>query len=300
MNCQEIIGRDLASDTFRPRNVDIAFKIALPGAPAMTRRFRNELILLSGFTVLLALKLRNKHPRTKANNFKGQSVVITGGSRGLGLAIAQVLAAEGARLTLLARDAQELEHARHKIINEFPNAEVLIITCDVIDTERIHLALKLAAETYGGIDMLVNNAGTISMDLHFYTIMQMVNSALPYLRKSQGRRIVNICSMDAPHMLTDNVSKCALSGYSRGLMTELAREKISVTIVYPALTHENDFVRSAAGDAAPSIARKIVKAAYDRRVELAPSMLGKARGLAATLFPKSQRPRVLDLSPPTD
>jgi NAD(P)-dependent dehydrogenase (short-subunit alcohol dehydrogenase family) len=266
----------------------------------MTRKFRNELILLSGLTVLLALKLRNKRLGTKANNFKGQSVVITGGSGGLGLAVAQVLAAEGAKLTLLARDAQELEHARHKILNQFPNAEVLIITCDVIDTERIHLALKLVAETYGGIDMLVNNAAAITMDRHFYTIMQMVNSALPYLRKSEGRRIVNICSMDTPHMHSYDVSKCALSGYSRGLMAELARGKISVTIVYPELTHENEFVRSATVDAAPSLARKIVKAAYDRRAEFIPSMLGKARGLAAALFPKSQRPRFLGLSRPTD
>jgi short-subunit dehydrogenase len=281
--------------------VDIAFKIALPGVPAMTRKFRNELILLSGLTVLLALKLRNKRLGTKANNFKGQSVVITGGSRGLGLAVAQVLAAEGARLTLLARDAQELEHARHKILTQFPNAEVLIITCDVIDTERIHLALKLVAETYGGIDMLVNNAEAITMDRHFYTIMQMVNSALPYLRKSEGRRIINICSMDTPHMHSYDVSKCALSGYSRGLMAELERGKISVTIVYPALTHENEFDRSATTvDAAPSLARKIVKAAYERRAEFIPSMLGKARGLAAALFTKSQRPRVLDLSRPTD
>jgi NAD(P)-dependent dehydrogenase (short-subunit alcohol dehydrogenase family) len=291
MNCQEIIGRNLASDTFRSRNVDIAFKIALRGDPAMTRGFRNELILLSGLAVLLTLKLRDKRPRIKANGFKGQSAVVTGGSRGLGLAIAQVLAAEGARLTLLGRDVQELELARHKIHNEFPHAEVLIVTCDVTDTERIHLALKLAAETYGGIDLLVNDAWTIAADdfraqtdPHFYAIMQTVNSALPYLRKSPGRRIVNICSMSG-------------SGYSQGLMAELAREKISVTTVYPSLLRDP---LTGLSTSAAAVALKIVKAAQERRTEPVPSMLGKARGLAATLFPKLQRPGLLDLSRPAD
>jgi short-subunit dehydrogenase len=308
----------------------------------MNRGFRNELILLTGLGVLAALRLKDKRPaialaaagaglfalspRVSSDSFKGQAVIITGGSRGLGFALAQELAREGAKVALLARDTEELERAKEKLLAEFPQAEVLIITCDVTNSEGTHIALKMAAETFGGIDMLINNAGAITvgpyetmrpqdftaqMDLHFYAIMQTVNSALPFLRKSAGRRIVNICSMGGktavPHMLPYDVSKFALSGYSQGLMAELAKENISVTTVYPALMrtgspiqavfkgdHEKEYLWFAAGDSMPgvsacahTIAKKVLEAARDRRAELVPSLLGKVRGLAAAICPET-------------
>lgn len=308
----------------------------------MNRGFRNELILLTGLAALAALRLRDKRPamalaaagaglfalapRRSSDSFKGQAAIITGGSRGLGFAMAQELAREGAKVALLARDTEELERAKQRILDEFPSAEILIITCDVTNSEGTHIALKMAAETFGGIDLLINNAGAITvgpyetmrpqdftaqLDLHFYATMQTVNSALPYLRQSQGRRIVNICSMGGkaavPHMLPYDVSKFALSGYSQGLMAELARDNISVTTVYPSLMrtgspiqavfkgdHEKEYLWFAAGDSMPgvsasahSVARKVIEAARDRRAELDPSIIGKVRGLTSALFPES-------------
>lgn len=308
----------------------------------MNRGFRNELILLTGLAALAALRFRDKRPamalaaagaglfalspRHSSDSFKGQAAIITGGSRGLGFAIAQELLHEGAKVALLARDTEELERAKQKLLERFPQGEILIITCDVTNSEGTHIALKMAAETFGGIDLLINNAGAITvgpyesmqpqdfaaqMDLHFYAIMQTVNSALPFLRKSSGRRIVNICSMGGktavPHMLPYDVSKFALSGYSQGLMAELALEKISVTTVYPALMrtgspiqavfkgdHEKEYLWFAAGDSMPgvsasahTIAKKVIEAARDRRAELVPSILGKVRGLAAAVCPET-------------
>jgi short-subunit dehydrogenase len=177
----------------------------------------------------------------------------------------------------------------------------------------------------GGIDLLINNAGALTvgpysemteedfeaqMELHFYAVMSAVNLALPYLRQSPGRRIVNICSMGGrvavPHMLPYDVSKFALSGYSQGITSELAAEGISVTTVYPALLrtgsaiqavfkgdHEKEFAWFAAADALPglsadptAVARKILRSALSRETELTPSFPGRFRNFAASLFPE--------------
>lgn len=306
----------------------------------MNRGLRNELMFLTGLGALLALRLKNKQPamalaaasagvwlfsRSEAQSFEDQSVIITGGSRGLGLAIAQQLAREGARVAILARDGVELAEAKKKIISKTPDAEILPIACDITDNEESRKAFAQVAETFGGIDMLVNNAGAITvgpyekmrkqdftaqLELHFYAIMHAVELALPHLRRSSGRRIVNICSMGGkvavPHMLPYDVSKFALSGYSQGIMSELAQENISVTTVYPALMrtgspiqavfkgdHEKEYLWFASGDVTPllsasanSVARKVVEAARHRRTELVPSFIGKARGLGSVLFPE--------------
>src|SRR5947208_5446988 len=92
-------------------------------------------------------------------SFKGRSVVITGGSRGLGLVIARELADEGARLTLLARDSAELERAARDIAAY--GAEVQAFPCDVRDRGDVERAIQRVVDAYGRIDVLINNAGVI-------------------------------------------------------------------------------------------------------------------------------------------
>jgi short-subunit dehydrogenase len=305
----------------------------------MTKNMRKELSGLCGLAALMSWRksrwatlgfgttagLLWFSQLSSKENFENQSVVITGGSRGLGLALAKQLAKERAKLTLLARDGEELQRASRFIRETHPNTPILTITCDITQEHHVADALKRVQGTFGGVDMVINNAGSIlvgpyecmtkedfeaQMNLHFYAVMNVINQALPLLRAGTGKRIVNICSMGGrvavPHMLPYDTSKFALAGYSQGLMAELAPEGISVTTVYPTVMrtgspiqavfkghHEKEFAWFAITDVLPflsmsaeSAARKIVHAARQRAAELMPSMAGKLRVIAAGFTPE--------------
>jgi short-subunit dehydrogenase len=186
--------------------------------------------------------------------FGGKSVVITGGSRGLGLVLARQLAAAEARITLIARDETELKKAAADIRNRHPSAEVLVVPADVRKAENVDRAVKQTIGRYGGIDVLINNAGVIrvgplahmkvsdyedAMNTHFWGPLFMILAALPHMRDAGGGRIVNISSIGGriavPHLLPYSASKFALTGLSDGLRAELARDNILVTTVCPGL-----------------------------------------------------------------
>jgi NAD(P)-dependent dehydrogenase (short-subunit alcohol dehydrogenase family) len=190
----------------------------------------------------------------EAYEFEGKSVVITGGSRGLGLILARELAEEGAKLTLIARDEDELGRAAEDIRTRRPFAEVLIAPGDVRKRYEAERAIARAADRFGRIDVLINNAGIIqvgpldhmklsdyedAMNTHFWGPLYMVLAALPHMRRQGGGRIVNISSIGGkiavPHMVPYSASKFALTGLSDGLRAELARDGIVVTTVCPGL-----------------------------------------------------------------
>lgn len=262
----------------------------------------------------------------KDESFKGKSVLITGGSRGLGLALALEFAREGAKVAVIARDRDELLRAKSKVEAMVPTAHLRAYACDVTNPREFAEAIKLVVLDQGGLDVLVNNAGAITvgpfeamdnedfkaqMELHFMAPVHSCRLALPYLREKPGARIVNISSMGGkvavPHMLPYDASKFALAGFSQGLMAELAEEGISVTTVYPAVMrtgspiqavfkgdHDKEFAWFASADvlpgfslAADSAARKILEAARNRQAELVPSLPGKARNVMAALLPET-------------
>ena len=188
----------------------------------------------------------------RAIEFGGRSVLIFGGSRGLGLVMARELAAEGAQVVLASRDAEELERARADLDER--GIEVSTIPCDVRDRNQVEAAIQHVVREYGGIDVLINDAGIIqvgplkhmtvadfedAMATHFWGPLFAILSALPHMRRAGARRIVNISSIGGkvavPHMLPYSASKFALTGLSEGLHAELAREGFSVTTVCPGL-----------------------------------------------------------------
>ena len=192
--------------------------------------------------------------RRGAYDFHDRSVLITGGSRGLGLVMARQLAAAGARLTLVARDADELGRAAAALRHEYPDVDVLTVAADVGIRADVERAVAQAAGRFGAIDVLINNAGIIqvgpfdhqrvedydaAMRTHFWGPLHAVLAALPHMRREGHGRIVNISSIggriSVPHMLPYSASKFALAGFSEGLRTELARDNIVVTTVFPGL-----------------------------------------------------------------
>jgi short-subunit dehydrogenase len=290
---------------------------------------------ISGTTVSqIASKLRPFRKKA-AESFQGQSAIITGGSRGLGLALARELVKEGANVTLLARDEKDLKKAEKDLL-ELQGGAVHTIVCDITHPDRLKSALHEAATHFGKIDLLINNAGSITvgpwetmsqkdfesqMKLHVFAVINATRFALPYLRKEgSGKRIVNICSMGGrvavPHMLPYDTSKFALSGFSQGVAAELATEGISVTTIYPTLMRtgspiqakfkgdqEKEFAWFQTADIFPGVsmsaeaaAKKILKAARERRWELMPSFPAKVRMVAAALFPETMGTLMVQLN----
>src|SRR5690242_4969259 len=99
--------------------------------------------------------------RREPFDFRGKVVLITGGSRGLGLAMARGFAQEGSSLVLCARSEAELETARLDLAR--PGSEVLTVPCDVSDRAQVERMIGAALERFGRIDVLVNNAGVIQV-----------------------------------------------------------------------------------------------------------------------------------------
>lgn len=199
-------------------------------------------------------------------SFRDRVVLLTGGSRGLGLVIARCLIEEGAAVALLARDAEELERAAADLRARTAGAQVLVIAGDVGDREAAEAAVRTTVERFGRLDVLINNAGVIqtgpfehmqlrdfeqALSIHFWGPLYTTLAALPHLmarvadrggaqsRIKDGPRIVNIASiggkLPVPHLLPYCASKFALAGLSGGLRAELDRHGITVTTVCPGL-----------------------------------------------------------------
>ena len=211
---------------------------------------KRSLILALGGLALAGCIISRATRRTCS--FAHKVVLITGGSRGLGLVLARQLCAEGALVTLLARDPDELARARKELMRL--GGDVLTISCDLLEREQIDDAVQKVADHFGGLDVIINNAGIIevgplehmqredferAMNLHFWAPFNLIMKAIPHLRRRGGGRIVNIASiggkMAVPHLAPYCASKFALVGLSDALRAELARDRIHVTTVTPGL-----------------------------------------------------------------
>ncbi|HEY8562968.1 MAG TPA: SDR family oxidoreductase [Pyrinomonadaceae bacterium] len=225
--------------------------------------FENKNPLLIGAAVglgaLSAFTLWNRARRSF--DFENKVVLITGGSRGLGLVLAREFAGEGARIAICARDAAELAAAKDDL--ETRGAEVFDALCDVTKPEEIDHLIRDVCMRFGQIDVLVNNAGVIqvgplgaqtdedfaeAMDIHFWAPYRMINAVLPVMRGAGSGRIINIASIGGkipvPHLAPYCASKFALVGLSSALRVELAKENIYVTTVCPGLMRTGSHVNA--------------------------------------------------------
>ena len=193
-------------------------------------------------------------------DFCGKTIVITGGSRGLGLELARGFSAEGANIVLLARDRDQLTEAERELRRN--GVRVVSMSCDVANQKEVRNAIaSITAEL--GIDVLINNAGIIqvgpyehmqpqdfadAMDTHFWGPLYLIQEALPYMKRQGGGRIVNIASIAGkiavPHLLPYVASKFALVGFSEGLRAELVKDGIYVTTVSPGLMRTGSHVNA--------------------------------------------------------
>ncbi len=211
-----------------------------------------RLLAAGGIGIAGALVGRALLRRSRWFSFRGKTALVTGGSRGLGLVLSRQLVDAGARVAVCARTESQLLAAAEELRDR--GGEVVAIPCDVRDRGQVQSMAEQVAARWGGVDVLINNAGVIevgpleamtledfhrSMDTHCWGALHTVLAVLPGMRQRGWGRIVNIASLGGkravPHMLPYAASKFALVGLSNGLRTELARDGILVTTICPAL-----------------------------------------------------------------
>ncbi len=260
--------------------------------------------------------------RSQRFSLKGKTVFVTGGSRGLGLLLAEEFAARGAQVAITARDRDALERAATKLRST--GAKIFTVACDVTMQDEVADAIEKIERNLGPIDVLVNNAGTIcvgpmasmtvddyrdSINTHFWGPYFTAMAVLPQMQKRREGRIVNISSiggkMSVPHLLPYSVGKFALTGFSEGLRSELSRDNVFVTTVCPGLMrtgsprnalfkgdNEAEYAWFSTSDSIPLLsmsagwaARRIVDACVRGDAELVLSLPAKLAVKFHALFP---------------
>jgi NAD(P)-dependent dehydrogenase (short-subunit alcohol dehydrogenase family) len=206
---------------------------------------------------VFAMALFGRRLLRSARVLPGQIVLITGGSTGLGLALAHRFGKAGLKLVLAARDSDELALAREELLSAgsvVNEDHILLVDCDVSDKEQAAGLIAAAINGFGKIDILVNNAGVIevgpaldqpvdayerAMAINFFGAVYATYAALPFFLKKGSGAIVNISSIGGkiavPHLLPYVAAKFALTGFSEGLSAELRNLGILVTTVCPGL-----------------------------------------------------------------
>ncbi len=272
--------------------------------------------VLAAYTVM-----RNSRSRY---DFHGKTVLITGGSRGLGLVLAREFAKEKAKIAICARKTEELERAKEDLENR--GAEVLTVVCDVRDEDQVREMTEKVRRRFGKIDVLINNAGVIqvgplevqteqdfedAMNVHFWGPFYTMQNVIPEMRERGEGKIVNISSIGGkvavPHLAPYCASKFALVGLSDAMRGELAKDGIKVTTVCPGLMrtgshvnavfkgkNEMEYALFSISDALPvasvsveSAARQIVAACREGDAELIISPQAQIAAKMNALFPET-------------
>lgn len=233
----------------------------------MTMRKKIETLLtmagISGCCAATACRSYSKMAARRALSRK--TVLITGGSRGLGLALAEEFAKAGARVFLTARDAGELQRAADLLTSRgiVKQEDIASFACDVTDEQQVRELLNAASEHFQRVDVLVNCAGVITvgpvenqsiaafklaMETNFYGMLHTSLAVLPQMLARRSGAIVNIASIGGkiavPHMLPYTASKFAAVGFSQGLHAELRSKGVRVTTVCPGLMRTGSHVQA--------------------------------------------------------
>jgi NAD(P)-dependent dehydrogenase (short-subunit alcohol dehydrogenase family) len=252
-------------------------------------RLNKHTVLITASGVGFFLVARRVVRWWRQYDLRDKVVLITGGSRGLGLVLARQLLQRGAQLAICARDEPELERARA----DLDHGSVLTVPCDITDRRQVQTMVDVVQGHFSRIDVLINNAGAIqvgpvelmtvedyeeAMKVHFWGPLYAVLAVLPAMRRRREGRIVNISSIGGkvsmPHLLPYNASKFALVGLSEGLRAELAKDGIVVTTVCPGLMrtgsprnaffkgqHREEYAWFSISDALPLISQSAERAA---------------------------------------
>jgi len=182
---------------------------------------------------------------------KGKTAVVTGGTKGIGRAIAQSLVNAGVNVSFSARHESEIERAAAEL-NQAGSGRAAGFFCDVRDEAQVKAFFAQTVEKFGGIDIVVNNAGigmfatveSMSADdfravieTNLCGVFYCCHEAIPLLKQRGGGYIINISSLAGtnahPRMAAYNASKFGLNGFSEALMQEVRHDNIKVSYIMP-------------------------------------------------------------------
>jgi len=194
---------------------------------------------------------------------RGKVAVITGGSEGIGFAVAEGLAHEGAHAVLIARDSGRVAERAAEIVTKY-GVKALGIAADVSNAEDIARALAEIEQAFGGTDILINNAGTGTnetildapdekwqhfWDLHVMAAVRLSRGLVPAMQRRGGGVILNNASICAKQPLgyepIYNTTKAALVMFSKCLANEVIKHNIRVNTINPGLVLTKDWVKTA-------------------------------------------------------
>ena len=185
----------------------------------------------------------------------GKRAIVTGGSRGIGLAVARALAVEGCDVALVARDKIALEAAR-ELVAAVSGRTVLAVSADTGDDQSVADMAAAVAGEFGGVDILVNaaarpNTGAVvgidgfdaaefseQVNVKVLGYLRCIRAVVPFMRANGWGRIVNISGLAARSTgaITGTVRNVAVAALTKNLADELGRDGINVTVVHPGVT----------------------------------------------------------------
>jgi 3-oxoacyl-[acyl-carrier protein] reductase len=184
-------------------------------------------------------------------DYKGKTAIVTGGTKGIGRAIAEALAGEGMNVCVGARNLDEVKQTVREL-EGLGAASATGAACDVRVYEEVEALVAHAVEEFGGVDVLVNNAGvglskTVEetspeefravLETNLFGVFYGCRAVIPEMKKRGGGYIVNVSSLAGanphPRMAAYNASKFALNGFSEALMQEVRHDRIKVSYVMP-------------------------------------------------------------------
>ncbi|MDT5063742.1 MAG: hypothetical protein QOH63_4201 [Acidobacteriota bacterium] len=186
-----------------------------------------------------------------------KTAIVTGSTKGIGRAIAEALVREGMNVCISARKDDEVERAVSEL-GEAGEGDVTGVVCDVRDYDEVKALFEHTVAEFGGVDVLVNNAGIgifgrvdetspedfrAVLETNLFGVFYCCREAIPEMKKRGGGYIINISSLAGtnahPQMTAYNASKFGLNGFSEALMQEVRHDGIKVSYIMPGSVNTN-------------------------------------------------------------
>lgn len=192
----------------------------------------------------------------------GKTAVVTGGSSGIGLATVELLVAEGANVAWCGRDQARLAQSKDYILSQYPNAKVFTTTCNVLDKADVEKFAQQVNNEFGGVDLLINNAGQgrvsnfentedqdwlKEIELKYFSVLYPIKAFLPALKQSTCASITNVNSLLAlqpePHMIATSSARAALLNLTHSLAHEFCQYNIRVNSILLGMVESEQWKR---------------------------------------------------------
>jgi 3-oxoacyl-[acyl-carrier protein] reductase len=186
-------------------------------------------------------------------DYKDKVAVVTGGTKGIGRAIAEAFLKEGMNVFICARNKDEVKNAVEQFRALFPGNRISGAVCDVRNERQVGVMFQQCVAEMGGVDVLVNNAGIgimgkrvdemlpiefrMVLETNLFGVFYCCHEAIPLMKRRGGGYIINISSLAGanphPKMAAYNASKFALNGFTEALMQEVRHDNIKVSYIMP-------------------------------------------------------------------